>query len=310
MHRFKHIFVAVKPGVAPRAALTQAVSLAELTGGKLRLVSIVEAMPLFSELFFHSSTKDLEATLVKEAEDNLATLAASIAERGVSVETSVLRGDPVKIMIQEVIRQNADVLYKDIHEDEETQHGSFSPEDSRLLRRCPCPVWLVKPGEHETFDRILVAIDVEPGDPTGELLNKGLMEIATTLAVKEKAALHVVSAWRVYGEEMLSHRMEADEFETYRSAAQEKIQAAFDAVVEPFQASGASMEFHLLKGEPDIINTVLKEHNINLIIMGTVARSGVSGLVVGNTAERVLERVECSVLAIKPEGFVSPVSID
>lgn len=30
----------------------------------------------------------------------------------------------------------------------------------------------------------------------------------------------------------------------------------------------------------------------------------------GNTAETILSRVECSVLAVKPGGFVSPVNVD
>jgi nucleotide-binding universal stress UspA family protein len=42
--------------------------------------------------------------------------------------------------------------------------------------------------------------------------------------------------------------------------------------------------------------------------MGTVAHSGVGGLFIGNTAEAILEPIECSVLAVKPEGFETPVS--
>jgi nucleotide-binding universal stress UspA family protein len=52
------------------------------------------------------------------------------------------------------------------------------------------------------------------------------------------------------------------------------------------------------------------EEQIDLIVMGTVGRSGISGLFIGNTAEKVLQKVDCSVLAVKPEGFVSPVKLD
>jgi nucleotide-binding universal stress UspA family protein len=44
--------------------------------------------------------------------------------------------------------------------------------------------------------------------------------------------------------------------------------------------------------------------------MGTVARGGIAGLLIGNTAERMLRKLPCSVLAVKPEGFVCPVSLD
>jgi nucleotide-binding universal stress UspA family protein len=44
--------------------------------------------------------------------------------------------------------------------------------------------------------------------------------------------------------------------------------------------------------------------------MGTVARIGIPGLLIGNTAETILDQLDCSVLAVKPPGFVSPVALD
>ena len=44
--------------------------------------------------------------------------------------------------------------------------------------------------------------------------------------------------------------------------------------------------------------------------MGTISRTGIPGILVGNTAEKLLERVDCSLLTVKPEGFVSPVPLE
>lgn len=64
----------------------------------------------------------------------------------------------------------------------------------------------------------------------------------------------------------------------------------------------------LVKGEPeDVIERYVHDHGIDLVVMGTVARTGLSGVLIGNTAERVLQRLRVSVLATKPEGFTSPV---
>ncbi|UUI62888.1 universal stress protein [Aeromonas salmonicida] len=49
--------------------------------------------------------------------------------------------------------------------------------------------------------------------------------------------------------------------------------------------------------------------NIDLVVMGTVARTGIAGVIIGNTAESVLSQLNCSVFAIKPKGFVSPLSV-
>jgi nucleotide-binding universal stress UspA family protein len=68
---------------------------------------------------------------------------------------------------------------------------------------------------------------------------------------------------------------------------------------------------HLLKGDPaEVIAEFAKTGRIDLIVMGTVARAGIGGLLIGNTAETILQRADCSVLAAKPEGFVSPVELD
>jgi nucleotide-binding universal stress UspA family protein len=65
---------------------------------------------------------------------------------------------------------------------------------------------------------------------------------------------------------------------------------------------------HLVQGDAgDVISQVAEQERIDLIVMGTVARTGLEGYFIGNTAETVLQRVACSVLTVKPAGFVSPV---
>ncbi|ABM21246.1 MAG: universal stress protein [Gammaproteobacteria bacterium] len=52
---------------------------------------------------------------------------------------------------------------------------------------------------------------------------------------------------------------------------------------------------------------MVENYDIDLIVMGTVGRVGIPGLIIGNTAESILEQAKCSVLAIKPEGFKTPI---
>ena len=68
-------------------------------------------------------------------------------------------------------------------------------------------------------------------------------------------------------------------------------------------------QVHLKKGDPsNLIPQVVKKKKINLIVMGTLSRSGIEGLLIGNTAEKTLQEVDCSVMALKPDDFVSPVT--
>ena len=66
--------------------------------------------------------------------------------------------------------------------------------------------------------------------------------------------------------------------------------------------------FH--EGDADaVIPEFAKTQNVDLLVMGTVCRIGIPGFFIGNTAEKILDEVDCSVLTVKPEGFVSPVEL-
>lgn len=68
---------------------------------------------------------------------------------------------------------------------------------------------------------------------------------------------------------------------------------------------------HLVKGSPrKEISALVKQLAVDILIMGTVARTGVPGLIMGNTAETILNQIDCSVLVIKPPGFKTPVRLE
>jgi nucleotide-binding universal stress UspA family protein len=69
-------------------------------------------------------------------------------------------------------------------------------------------------------------------------------------------------------------------------------------------------EIHLVKGDPSsAIPSELERLEADLLLMGTISRRGVTGFLLGNTAEKILERVRCSIAVTKPEGFVTPVPL-
>ena len=74
--------------------------------------------------------------------------------------------------------------------------------------------------------------------------------------------------------------------------------------------SSMPYKLHMAKGDPRrALPRLVARHRPDVIVMGTVGRTGIAGLIVGNTAEEVLMQVTCSVLAVKPRGFVSPIGL-
>ncbi len=76
-------------------------------------------------------------------------------------------------------------------------------------------------------------------------------------------------------------------------------------------ADAPDIHFHVIKGHAQhVVPELASELAADLVVMGTVARTGIAGLFMGNTAEDILTQLDCSVLTIKPPGFTSPVTLE
>jgi len=105
---------------------------------------------------------------------------------------------------------------------------------------------------------------------------------------------------------MFPASVSAERKQAYHRDAEAHIQAQLTGADLP-----QSAQVHFVIEPPDFaIMNCIEQHDIDLVVMGTVGRAGISGFITGNTAERLLPRIPCSLLAVKPSGFESPVSLD
>lgn len=219
---------------------------------------------------------------------------------GCDVTTIIDMGSPALRLLKRTIAAQHDLLVITSDEDEEDQATI-----KRLMRKSPCPVWLVRPSRARAV-RVLAAIDPEP-DELG--LNQSILDIAAAIAGPENGQLHVANAWELFGEATMqsSAFLEIDP-ETLDEQRRE-VRVAHEAAVAELVADrlGEGVEVHVEAGTAThVIPGLVDREHINVVVMGTVGRSGVSGLVMGNTAEQVIDRLTCSMVTVKPPGFVSP----
>jgi nucleotide-binding universal stress UspA family protein len=178
-----------------------------------------------------------------------------------------------------------------------------------LLRQCPCPVWLVGRHGSRNGSRIVAAVSLEWTDASTASLNTAILEWALTLKELRGAELTVLHAWTVFGGSVLRSRLPQDEFADFVAAARASAEASMSSLLKGFGGRLDGVRVELVEDEPEgAIARFVESHSVDLVVMGTVARTGIPGLVMGNTAERVLQRLRVSVLAVKPPGFVSPVA--
>lgn len=323
MQRFKNILAVVghEKDLSQSLSLRRAVEIARDNRSRLHFVSVVEDFPRLTRWLLPSADELLEI-IERDRKERLEGFASGVRGEGIEVGTTVLRGKVSTVLVEEVIRGQHDLLIKGA---EGGGDRLVASNDWHLLRDCPCPVFLVKPGhERDGFRRILAAVDptptpgdFEPSDLADEEerrvraeLNVRIMEIARGLAAREQAELHVLHVWRVPGESLLRGetvvpQKEVDEYvESVRAAAHR----AFERFLNQTAPGMESSQCHFQKGDPaEVILGFSRSHDVDVIVMGTVARTGIPGFILGNTAEAVLRRVDCSLLTVKPEGFVSPI---
>ncbi|CCD10696.1 Universal stress protein E homolog [Legionella pneumophila] len=188
----------------------------------------------------------------------------------------------------------------------------FKALDMELLRKCPCALFLYRPLKHTQQD-IRIAVAIDPKDEEAEALDLSLrlLEVAHSLNVRYQGKLSIISCWEFALESYLrdSVWLKISKEELDRIVAEEKHVHGLllQELIKRSQISGAYQIDHL-KGQPEeVIPAIITHKRIDILVMGTVARTGISGFMIGNTAENILQDIDCSLLALKPQGFVSPV---
>jgi universal stress protein E len=179
--------------------------------------------------------------------------------------------------------------------------------DWELLRNCPVPVLLVK--NHEIYHRapVLAALDPEHvyGKPVS--LDLDILDYASSMASALDDQVHAVHAFNPIPE------MAASKIAIPQAVAEAEQQAytkAHDALDPILDRMGISQRHrHIQEGfVVDVIERVVRATGAQMLVMGAISRSGLKGLLIGNTAERMLDRLGCDLLIVKPSEFRHPVS--
>jgi nucleotide-binding universal stress UspA family protein len=324
MKHFTHILYVLDQEAEQPCGLERAVALARGNQARLKVVSVVESLPPGTPLEgLDLTTDDLLAASRAECEQRLNTLVEPLRD-AVTIETKVLTGKLFLEVIREVLRHGHDLVMKCVA-DRPPMAALFGSEDLHLLRKCPCPLWLGRPQDALNDRRVLAAVDVAPLASAKEqaqqqALNATILDLAAALATSEFAELHVVHVWTALGEPILRGGMIATPAETkidaYIEAERRRHGQALALALADLEARAGAEAMHWLKpvrhlpkGSPrEELPALAERIDADILVLGTLGRSGVSGLLIGNTAESVLQRLDCAVLAVKPAGFVSPIA--
>lgn len=323
MKRFKNILYINEPSVDQTSAIARAVSLAQNNQADLTLMDVIPSQVVTAGIgqpAGRSISEDLRAAVELDHRKALESMAQPFSE-SVHVRLDVVIGKTYLEAIRAVLKNGYDLLIKPA-ENPSWAHNLFGSDDLHLLRKCPCPVWLMKPSEKSKYRSILAAVDFDlmAPSPIENDFNREILELAASLAFSDSASLHIAHAWEALaGKSMLSRGgMSPEGLVTYGEQEHERHRKELYRLAEKLRGwigketyDYLSPGFHLPEGlAKKVIASLAQGIGADLVVMGTVGRTGISGLIIGNTAEAILDQLTCSVLAVKPPGFKTPVKVD
>jgi universal stress protein E len=279
-----------------------------LTPGSVHLVeqALLLAARSGAELeFLHSTWADLheenQAIRPGPSVEGLAALEELVARakvEGLVARLVLVRDRAWLELIRAVQRGEADLVMCARRNQAGAGLGSVA---KKLMRKCPCPVWVVKPDGRGAPRAIVAATDLSE-------VGAQVLALGAALAQRFEAELDVVHAWPLPLAVPVLPELDVPaqsrlEIEGHERAAR----ARFEKALAEAQLSPTTRT-HLRCGAPSaVIREVVEQREADLLVMGSVSRGGIAGLLLGNTAERLLDRVPCSLLTLKPRDFVSPV---
>lgn len=316
MSHDSHILAIIDPTVTEQPVLDRAALLAARLNRPLELFICDYDQYLAGERFFDSeSLAKARDSLIENHEKKLEKMAADLRNRepgtDLKITVDACWDHPLyEGIVRKVQRAGPAFVVKDTHYHTVLKRTIFSNTDWNLIRDCPAPLWLVKPHEIAAAPKLIAAVDpVHERDKPAELDHMILAharELATALS-GEAHVLHAFDPSPAYAASADSMAFPiATPIREMLDSLKQSHETAVNELVSGYDMDASRV--HIIEGDTrSALNRLTEEIEADIIVMGAVSRGALQRLVLGSTAEQVLDHVTCDVVVLKPSSFESPV---
>ncbi len=228
----------------------------------------------------------------------LEELASPLRRRGLTVSVDVVWDHPFdRAIVKQAAAHDYWLVAKDTQHHNLLQRTLLTNVDWHLVRDCPAPLLLVKDRALAAEPNVLAAVDPTNEHDKPAALDDRIFTFAADLARVLRGHLHVIHSFAA----PLGAGLPPD----VRDVIAEQHRAALEKFLDSHAALGGKR--HLYEGlAHESLLKAAKEHHADFVVMGAVARRGLKRLFIGSTAERVLDRLPCDLVIIKPLEFEAP----
>ena len=289
-------------GAESQAAINEALIMAIHCGATVTFCAALNVSAQTATLI-EQDHQNLLKTVEDVAAERLEQVVLQGQASGVTCDKSVRLGTPDEQLSRLAMEGHYDLLVVGTRSRNKATRALFGSTAQKLMRTAPCAVWVVKPTAVRDVREIAVATDLSD---SGRPALAEAVEVARGLGAK-LFVVHSVDMQEL--SYLLMAGVRTDEIAAARDRMIEDAQSVLQQqlAATDYRTLPYGVKVELVEGPPDdTIPKFVAENGIDILVMGTHGRSGLSRLVLGNTAERILPMVDCSVIAVKPHDFVSP----
>jgi universal stress protein E len=270
MTQYTKLFVVYDPTREEQPALERAADIAVEISAELHVFACIHYDTVKSECQSNQIT-----ALIAQQQSALDAALVPLTERGINVSTEVeWDKNWYYAVVRASIKYGANMVLKSSYKHSTGKRIMNKTSDWTLMRECLCPVMLVKEGAPREIPRILAAVDICAKKESYQRLNQNVIKFSKGVFDTHGAEVHYINA-----------------FEDFKGVPNRQ---------ELIDGHGIeSDKIHIKHGKPEkVIVAHAKKLDVSLVVMGNSSRSGLSGALIGNTVEKVLDKLECDVLSV------------
>jgi universal stress protein E len=309
MRAIRRILVAIKdPSARSLPAVDKAVQLASAFGARLEIFHAI-ATHVYSEFGLPDEQLDeLKNTRLVQNRARLEAIAERARAAKVPVTTSVEWDfPPHEAIVRQALGSRADLIVAECHAGRRVAPLLLHLTDWELLRFSPVPVLLVKSRKAYTKPVLLAAVDPTHANSKPTKLDDEILSAAEAVRRALHGSLHAVHAFVPIPEDAKpSELLNEDATQILEARARSKARARLEKALRNVRVGRGRR--HLASLHPiNAIPQVARKIHGDIVVMGAVSRTGLKRLLIGNTAERIIDDLRCDVLVVKPREFSSRV---
>jgi len=302
--------VIVDPFRKEQLALRKATAIARRCGARLTLLNNFMLPQPTPDAVLGLDKRNIRHA-IRQRRAQLEKLAAPLVRQGLATDCVVNWDFPVQdAIVRQVLKIKPDLLVAESHRHGRLMRVVLANTDWELIRHCPCPLWFVRTPTLPTKPKVLVAVDPRHTHDKPARLDDRLLASARSLADQLGGKVSVVHAYDapLSGSSALFIEPMRLPLEANRSAQFVKeTTAKVNTLAE--RHGVAARDRHVLPGDAAaVLHELVQSQHSDVLLMGAVSRRLLQQPFIGNTAEKVIDAVDCDVFVVKPAGFKTSVS--